>query len=76
MIEVTLTYFKPCGTFYCSATVKVRFQALYLIWEEIVNLQADGKWPGLTEGPHDYITLVEVGEHPHNHPHLIIPGAR
>lgn len=34
---------------------------------------AEGTRSGLVDGTNEFYALVEVPEHPHNHPYLIIP---
>jgi len=67
-----LTYFKRSGKYYSSGEMEVDGNwDLFEIWRLIRDEQHKGRWPGLTNGQHDFITLIEVPGHRHEHPHLI-----
>lgn len=70
-MKVKLTYFKPSGKFYSEGEYNTEPKALYRIWDEI---RAMKELPGLYGGPNSYIVSVDVPEHEHNHPCLLIPG--
>jgi hypothetical protein len=72
--KVKLTYFKTSGKFYTEGEYTSEKLHIYQIFEEIKKMLTEGNWPGLTEGSHEFITLAEIPEHPHNHPALIIPA--
>ncbi len=71
-MKVYLTYFKTSGKFYSQGTYETGDKPLYKIWEEVRGFQEQGKLPGLIDGSVEFIISVEVPEHPHAHPHLII----
>lgn len=80
-MKVNVTYFRPGGKFYLSAETTfgdlgLRDEApLFAVWDEIRERQILNTLPGLVSGGarEDFIILVEVPEHPHNHPRLIVP---
>lgn len=74
-MKVKLTYFKKNGTFYGSGDYEIDPQPLYMIWEEIEKLLQQGKRPGLVDGHSGFHVLINVPEHEHNHPHLLICAA-
>jgi hypothetical protein len=73
MIQVRLTYFKRTGKYYSSGEYDSPMKPLHEIWDDVRNMMAEGKWPGLIEGDHDFIVYVDAPRHPHAHPRLIIP---
>lgn len=73
MITAKLTYFKASGKYYSSGEMEVDgSMALYEIWDHIEAEMKKGKWPGLVDGQHDFHTVIEVPEHRHAHPHLVV----
>lgn len=73
--EVTLTYFKRSGKYYSEGKYTSQKVSLYEIWEEIRDKLHHGDRPGLVDGKNEFYVTVDVPEHPHNHPHLIVPEA-
>lgn len=71
---VNLTYFKPSGKYYSSADYQTEPQELYRIWQEVAVKMEGRRLPGLVGGHSDYIVMVDVPNHPHRHPHLLLPG--
>jgi len=73
---VMLTVFKMTGKYYTSASyyhTEIIAPRIDEIWSEVRGYLKAGKLPGLMEGHDaDWIVLVEVPDHPHNHPKLII----
>jgi hypothetical protein len=67
-MQVNLTYFKPNGTYYTSGDYITKLTDLQEIWDEVGIMF---KLPGLRPGFTDFIILVEVPEHPDNHPKLL-----
>lgn len=70
-MKVKLTYFKPSGKFYSAGEYDTEPKALYEIWDDIRQMK---ELPGLVAGPDSFIVSVDVPEHEHNHPCLLIPG--
>lgn len=71
-MRVELVYFKKNGKFYGRGVYEVEPQPLYKVWEEIEQLLEKGKRPGLNDGQSGFHVLINVPEHEHNHPHLLI----
>lgn len=71
---VKLSYFKPTGKWYSDGEMTVDPMPLYEIWGRVASLAQGRLLPGLQEGHSEFIVLVDVPDHPHAHPHLIIPG--
>ena len=75
-MKVELTYFKWSGKFYTTGEYETKIVSLFDIWSEVQRMWDKGELPGLTHGTGASITLVEVPEHPHNHPYLLFPNGR
>jgi len=75
---IELTYFKPNGKYYTEMDYECKefHTNLFDYWNHILKLKLQGKLPGLVEGHSDFIILVEVPKHPHNHPHLIMTNEK
>lgn len=71
---VKLTYFKRTGKYAYEGEYTSEKLHLFEIWEELDAMLASGKCPGLVDGQDEFYVLVEVLDHPHNHPHLHIPS--
>lgn len=69
---VKLEYFKRTGKWYASGEVEMANQPLFKIWDEVKAMRDEGCLPGLVKGHSDFIVSVDVPEHEHNHPHLIV----
>lgn len=67
--DVQLTYFKASGKYYSGEEYETCKESLLDIWEEVKTMEThpglNGKW---SEG----FILVNVPNHPHDHPKLII----
>ncbi len=88
VFRVNLTYFKDTGKYYSTGALEVpqslahplgglaagTVTPLFEIWAVVRHLQYVGALPGLTEGHSPFTVLVEVPEHPHSHPHMVIPA--
>ena len=74
MFKVELTYFKKSGKYYSEGEFVVYNDcSLIDIWNQVEALQELGSLPGLTEGTREFIILVNVPGHPHEHPKLFFP---
>lgn len=69
---VKLTYFTPSGKYYSAGSYTTNKMGLYDIWDEVEDMRAQKDLPGLSPSPSDFIILIDVPEHPHRHPHLIL----
>ena len=70
-MKVNLTYFKDGGKYYSSGSYTTDEVLLYRIFREVRAKVEAGKLPGLCDGA-KFITLIDVPEHEHNHPRLIM----
>lgn len=75
--QVRLTYFKRSGKFYTEGSLEVLEGAdLTAIWELVREIRKKGRLPGLSQGEliggPEFIVLVNVPGHPHEHPHIIV----
>lgn len=66
---VKLRYFKPNGTWYCDGSYETELAHLWEIFEDVRQLRWDSRLPGVNGN--DWLVLVEVPKHPHNHPCMI-----
>ena len=73
-MRVNLTYFKQSGKFYSEGTYTTNRKELFEIWYDVALLMQDKELPGLMPGHSNFIVSVDVPEHPHRHPHLILKG--
>lgn len=70
-MNVKLTWFKHNGKFYSDSEYETQETDLWKIWQEVEAMQAkDGNGEG--QLPSEFIYLVDVPVHPHNHPHLVM----
>ena len=77
-MKVILNYFKPSGKWYSEGICEVaNGMALYEIWDKVRDELEEGRRPGLVDckwRENEFLTLVDVPEHIHNHLHLIVPA--
>jgi hypothetical protein len=71
-MKVNLTYFKDTGKYYCEGLYHTNLDPLFEIWDEVREMKKVGALPGLVKGSTEFYVLVEVPEHEHNHPRLIL----
>ena len=69
---VKLTYFKTSGKYYSECTYISNKDSLFGIWDEVKRRKEAGCLWGLVSGHSSYHILVDVPNHPHEHPHLIL----
>jgi len=72
-LTVKLTYFKTSGKYYSEGEFLTDHKPLFEIWDEINVLFSNFERPGLINGRQEFVTLVEVPGHEHDHPRLIFP---
>jgi hypothetical protein len=73
-MKVKLIYFKSdTGKYYAEGSYDTKVDDLYDIWDEVEQMAKIRKLPGLSEGSYGWIISVDVPDHPHNHPKLILP---
>lgn len=69
---VELTYFKDSGKYYSESKYITEKVSLWEIWAEVLELRTMRRLPGLIINHSDFIVLISVPNHIHNHPHLIV----
>ena len=74
MFKVNLTYFKPNGTYYTSSNYETNLSHMFEIHDEVNALQKTCKLPGILGN--DWIIFIDVPDHPHNFPKIILPNTR
>lgn len=71
---VKLTYFKLSGKYYSEGHYVTHKEHLFEIWDEVRGMQRTKNLPGLMHGHSEFVVLVNVPEHRHRHPYLILVG--
>jgi len=71
-MQVNLTYFKPSGKYYCEGHYESQQREIWEIFDEVRMLRNCGLLPGLAAGAKDYHITVDVPNHPHSYPALIL----
>jgi hypothetical protein len=74
-MKAKLTYFRAFpsfGKYYSEGELEVPMKDLFLIWNDVRELAKLRRLPGLVENHSEYFVLVEVPDHPHDHPYLIV----
>jgi hypothetical protein len=71
-MKVNLTYFKQTGKYYSKGSYETDKEHLFQIFEEVRLMVQAGTLPGLCRGCNEFIVGIDVPDHPHNHPHLVI----
>jgi hypothetical protein len=77
---VKLTYFQKSGKYYTESeyTTQLKnldfapYPGLWEIFAEVQQMRDSGNLPGLVKGAKEFHVLVDVPEHPHRHPALIL----
>lgn len=71
---VKLTYFKPGGKYYTDVEYRSHCVNLFEVNREVDELRRSvDPRTGMHGGGQEYVTLVEVPGHPHEHPHMLPP---
>ena len=71
-MKVNLTYFKQSGKYYSSGSCDVPDSyAMYDIHKHVESLKLTRTLPDLGPGHSNFIVLIDVPDHEHNHPILI-----
>jgi hypothetical protein len=72
--HVELTYFKTSGKYYSDGEFEASVDlALWEIFDLVQSKLDNGNLPGLVHGAKEFYVLINVPNHPYNHPHLCIP---
>lgn len=72
---VKLTYFTPSGKYYSKGSYTTNKRGLYDIWDEVEDMRVQEDLPGLSPGPSNFIISVDVPDHLHRHPRLLLIGS-
>jgi len=75
--QVKLTYFKKSGKYYTDGEYRSEKLGIDEIFAEVRKMLSQGIRPGLVNChpfENEFLCLVEVPDHPHSHPALIVPG--
>lgn len=70
-MKVKLTYFKQSGKYYSDGSFDTDKASWPEIFDEVKRLIDQKTLPGLVRGHSDFIVLMDVPDHPHNHPALL-----
>jgi hypothetical protein len=76
---VKIQYFSPSGKFYSEGEWTSSKLHMYEIFDEMSCMLAAGKRPGLVDckpSKNEFHAVVDVPDHPHNHPVLILAKAK
>jgi hypothetical protein len=74
-MKVLLTHFKPSGKYYTHGEYETDKTELFAIHQQVAGFAQHNMLPGLAPDHSDFFTLVGVPDHPHDHPHLVVPPA-
>jgi hypothetical protein len=73
--KVKLTYFKESGKYYTDEIYETDKEMMYDVYDEVRQMQREGKLPGLIEGcGQEFIILVTSEGVKHDVPQLIFPN--
>jgi len=72
---VFLTYFKQSGNYYSEGNYRTECEDIFEIFKEVRRMLEASDLPGLCGDHSEFVVLIKVPEHPHDHPHLVIGGA-
>ena len=74
--RVKLEYFKSSGKFYSEGHYTSHKLQMFEIFDEVKDMLAAGRRPGLIDGTNEFYVRIEVPDHPHNFPCLVVPQKR
>jgi hypothetical protein len=74
-MKAKLTYFKDTGKYYGEGEMEIDDpnRPLFEVWAQVRHLMKLQRLPGLVENHSNFIVLVNVPDHPHDHPRLMFP---
>jgi hypothetical protein len=72
--KVNLTYFKQTGKYYAEGDYVTERENLWEIFGEVKTKLDKGDRPGLVDGKNTFYAVINVPDHPKDHPFLIVPG--
>ncbi len=69
--KVKLTYFKPGGKYYSCGSYISEQTAIHNIFFDVREMRNNKTLPDLVKGHSRFYVLINVPDHPHDHPRLI-----
>jgi len=73
-MKVKLTYFKAGGKYYSEGSFETSCgMPMFTIYGTVRDMLDSHRLPGLMEGHSDFMVLVDVPDHDHNVPALLLP---
>lgn len=72
-MKVNLTYFTCSGKYYSNGEYETHKERWFEIVNEVRKLIDTKSYPGLINHQLDFTVLIDVPEHPYNHPTLVHP---
>lgn len=75
-MKVNLVYFRfesNIGKYYSEGNYITEKENLWEIRDDVDGMLEARNLPGLVQGHSLYYVFVDVPEHPHNHPFLVVP---
>lgn len=72
-MRVHLTYYHLGGKFADESSYLTEHKLLHRIWAEVRDMTNARELPGLVRNHSPMLVSVDVPQHPHNHPILIMP---
>ena len=71
-MRVDLTYFHHSGKYHSTGTYETEYSYMYEIFSEVRQLLVARICPGLVSNHSNFIVSIDVPDHKHNHPCLVI----
>ena len=71
-LKVNLTYFKDTGKYYSEGSYLTKVTDLNKIWNDVIQMARMKRLPDLVKDHSDFIILINVPDHPNDHPKLIL----
>ena len=78
-MKVKITYYKATGKWYSDEEFESKLpegSSLHHYWEELEQMFAHHKRPGLLDGENEFFVVIEVPGHEHAHPRMILPKGK
>jgi hypothetical protein len=73
--KIKLSYFKASGKYYTDGEYETEHEHMWEVFDEIKQMQAEGRLPGLVPGCRAFTIFVDASAHPVGFPALIHPMA-
>ena len=72
MYKINLIYFKSSGKYYETSSFQTNKAYMFEVFDQVKELKAAAKLPGLISGDWDGPILVNSDDHPNAYPGLIL----